>query len=88
MKKNWNYLIGGVTMKILIKETGKIEDLKIRDSNDIEWSPDFGNKETEIYEMEQQDFDYLQEYINNNEATGVVLAYKGNYRTCRRIRKL
>jgi len=76
-------------MKILIKETGKIKDIKVRDSNDIEWTSDFGNKETGIYEMGQQDFDCLQEYINNNnEATGVALAYKGNYRTCRRIRKL
>jgi len=74
-------------MKILIKETGKIEDLKIRDSNNIEWTSDFGNKETEQYEMDQQDFDCLQEYINNNnEDTGIALAYKGNYKTCRRIR--
>lgn len=58
--------------------------MKIRDSNEIEWTPNLGNEETKQYEIEQKKC--WEEYFSNNADTEIALAYKGNYRTCRRIR--
>ncbi|MBU3099310.1 MULTISPECIES: hypothetical protein [Clostridium] len=70
-------------MKILIKETMKINHLKIRDVNDIELSSSMVNKETKQYEMDQNEYEWLKEYINNNAETGVALASRGSYKTCK-----
>ena len=52
-------------MEIFIKETGKIEDLTIKDNNGTEWTYDLlgnhnathYNEETEQHEMSQEDFE-------------------------------
>mgnify|MGYP001573445005 FL=1 len=70
-------------MKILIKETMKINHLKIRDVNDIELTSGMLNKETKQYEMDQCEYEWLEEYINNNAETGVALASRGSYKICK-----
>ena len=70
-------------MKILIKETSKVNYLKLRDVNDIELTSCLVNKETKQYEMDQTEYEWLEEYINNNAETGVALASRGSYKTCR-----
>lgn len=69
-------------MKILIKETKKINYLKIRDVNDIELTSCLLNKEMKQYEMDQNEYEWLEDYINNNAETGVALASRGSYKTC------
>lgn len=69
-------------MKILIKGTRKINYLNIRDVNDIELTSGSVNKETKQYEMDQDEYEWLEEYINNNAETGVALASRGSYKTC------
>lgn len=63
-------------MEFKIKETGKIEELVIKDSNNIEWTADLiGNVEglncpegSDAPVMSQQSFEWWSEYIKNYEA--------------------
>ena len=34
------------------------------------------------YEMDQNEYEWLEDYINNNAETGVALASRGSYKTC------
>ena len=63
-------------MRIKIKETGEVKELNIFDKNGINWTNDLilgveevrYNRETEMYEMEQEQYDWWKEYIENFEA--------------------
>ena len=71
-------------MKIRIKETGELKELVIRDTEtNVEWTNDLlgnhdatdYNKETEEYEMSNDDFEWWNEYITNHKKDGAEIEY-------------
>lgn len=63
-------------MKIRIKESQELKNLIITGTNGIEWTNDLlgnndalhYNKDTEEYEISQDEFNWWEEYINNHNA--------------------